>query len=119
MVEQHRVGENLHKHAEAIMADLEKEFHKRMLGIYRTALDRCNYRAVRFLQMVHERGGAQAARDLLHALHYPEGLTKLWECNCLDISMEALVIKNPWRQLFTEEELAVAEKRLMDLGYLL
>jgi hypothetical protein len=100
------------------IADLEKQFHKQMLGVYRAALVRCNYRAIRFLQMVHERGGVQAARDLLHTEHYPEGLTALWECNCLDISMEALIRKDPWRQLFTDQELAVAEKRLKDLGYL-
>ena len=98
--------------------DLEKQFHEQMLGIYRAALDRCNYRAVRFLQMVNERSGVQAAKDLLHAQRYPEGLTTLWECGCLDVSMEALVRKEPWRQLFTEEELAVAEKRLKDLGHL-
>jgi hypothetical protein len=96
---------------------LEKQFHEQMLGIYRAALDRCNYRATRFLQMVNERNGVQAARDLLHAQHYSEGLTTLWECNCLDISMEALVTKEPWRQLFTEEELAIADKRLKELGY--
>ena len=97
---------------------LEAVFHQEMLGIYDSAKDRCGYTASRFVQMVHERGGIQAAKDLLHSPHYPEGLTTLWECGCLDISVEALVLKEPLRQFFTDEELAVAEKRLRDLGHL-
>ena len=68
--------------------------------------------------MVNERGGVQAAKALLHSTRYPEGLTTLWRCSCLDISMEALVINEPWRQLFTEDEISVAEKRLNDLGHI-
>jgi hypothetical protein len=97
---------------------LEVAFHQEMLGIYESAKDRCSYTASRFVQMVRERGGIQAAKGLLHSSHYPEGLTTLWECGCLDISMEALVLKEPWRQFFSDEELAVAEKRLHDLGHL-
>jgi hypothetical protein len=99
-------------------ADLEKQFDEQMLGVYRTALERCDYRATRFLQAVHEKGGVQAAKDLLHTRRHPEGLTALWECGCLDISMEALLLQDPWRRLFTDEELAVAQKRLEDLGHL-
>lgn len=98
--------------------DLEKQFHEQMLGVYRAALDHCNYRAVRFLQMVTERGGLQAAKDLLHGNRYPEGLTELWKCGCLEISMEALIREKPWRELFTNQEVTVAEKRLRELRFL-
>ena len=36
----------------------------------------------------------------------------------LDISMEALVLKQPWPTLFTKEDLDVARKRLIELNYL-
>lgn len=96
---------------------LDDTFHQRMIGIYDAALRECNYRATRFLQMVTDQGGVQAAKALLHAEGYSEGLTALWEHKRLDLSMEALVLQEPWSALFTEEELSVARKRLRDLGY--
>ncbi len=35
----------------------------------------------------------------------------------LDLTVEAVVLQKPWRDLFTAEELATARKRLQDLGY--
>lgn len=43
--------------------DLENQFHRAMLGIYKTARSRCRYNATRFLQMVTEYGGLQAAKN--------------------------------------------------------
>ncbi len=91
---------------------IESAFHDQMLEIYRRARDECRYNATRFLQLVNERGGLQAAKDLLHNEGYSEGLTALWELGRLDISMEALVIQEPWPKLFTAEELAIAHRRL-------
>jgi len=59
----------------------------------------------------------QAAKSLLHAEGYSEGLTALWELGRLDITMEAVVIQQPWCELFTDEELATARTRLQELGY--
>lgn len=97
---------------------IEADFHRAMLGIYQSALSECGYRATRFRQMVNERGGLRAAKELLHSGGYSEGLTALWEYGRLDLSMEALVLQKPWSSLFTKEELAVARKRLHDLNYL-
>ncbi|MBN1568340.1 MAG: hypothetical protein JXA73_10880 [Acidobacteria bacterium] len=96
---------------------IELEFHHEMLSIYTRAKDECNYSATRFLQMVNERGGLQAAKTLLHAEGYSEGLTALWEHGRLDITMEAIVVRQPWSQLFTRDELETARRRLIDLGY--
>lgn len=96
---------------------LESAFDEAMRNIYRSALSECHYRATRFLQMVEQHGGVSAAKQLLHSSGYPEGLTKLWELRRLDLSMEALVLKDPWRTLFTEEDLRIARKRLKDLNF--
>jgi len=97
--------------------DLEAAFHNEMLNIYECAKKECRYNAARFHQMVNEYGGLAAAKALLASKHHPEGLTRLWEERRLDISMEALVLRDPWRALFSEEELRVARKRLDALGY--
>ena len=97
--------------------ELETAFHERMRQIYDQAEDECGYKATRFLQMVNVDGGLAAARKLLSAGGYSEGLTRLWEEKRLDISMEATILQEPWQQLFTEQELAIARKKLEELGY--
>ena len=67
--------------------------------------------------MVTDQGGLQAAKALLSTSAYSEGLTRLWEEKRLDISMEATILNEPWRGLFTDEELKVAKKKLVALGY--
>jgi uncharacterized protein with NAD-binding domain and iron-sulfur cluster len=100
-----------------MLDDLEVRFHREMLCVYRRAKDECHYNATRFLHMVSEQGGLAAAKSLLHAEGYSEGLTALYELGRLDITMEAVVIQPPWSQLFTEDELATARRRLQNLGY--
>ena len=96
---------------------LESAFDEAMRNIYQSALSECRYRATRFLQMVEQYGGVSAAKQLLHSPGHPEGLTKLWELRRLDLSMEALVLKDPWKTLFTEEDIRIARKRLKDLDF--
>lgn len=97
--------------------ELEAAFHDEMLNVYDRAKRECGYNAVRFLQMVNEHGGVATAKLLLASKHHSEGLTRLWEEGRLDISMEAALLRDPWRKLFSEDELEAARKRLHDLGY--
>ncbi len=99
-------------------SDLETQFHQRMLEIYERAMKECSYRPTYFLRMVQDHGGFETARKLLNASRVSEGFTTLWEKGRLDLSVEAVVLQAPWRDLFTSEELAIAEKRLRDLEYL-
>ena len=97
---------------------LEEEFHEEMLNIYERAKRECGYNATRFLQSVREIGGLAAARQWLAQAKPQEGLFRLWEIGRLDISMEALVLRKQFRELFTEGELSSARKRLRDLNYI-
>lgn len=96
---------------------LEARFHQEMLIIYERAKSLCNYNATRFLKMVTDQGGIRAAKQLLNTEGISEGLTALWECQRLDITMEALILQEPWSTLFTEQELNIARERLTQLGY--
>jgi hypothetical protein len=40
------------------------------------------------------------------------GLQRLAQENRIDLSMEAIVAREPWNQLFTDEEIKEAKKRL-------
>ncbi|MGE5110555.1 MAG: hypothetical protein ACM3JB_06850 [Acidobacteriaceae bacterium] len=99
-------------------AALLKEFDDAMLSIYQRALSEANYRATRFLTMLHEHRGLGTARLLIHASSVSEGYTALWERHRLDLTVEAVIHDNPkWHPLFTEEELAICKKRLIDYEY--
>jgi hypothetical protein len=98
---------------------LEAAFAQKMLGIYQRALSEADYKAKRFLQMLHEHGGLRTARMLIHASTVSEGYTALWERKRLDLTVEALIHDNKrWHPLFSAEELAICKRRLTDYGYL-
>jgi hypothetical protein len=93
--------------------NLEQEFHEEMLAIYQKSGRATGYWPNRFLQKVRRAGGLPAAKDWLK----PEkglspGLQRLARENRIDLSMEALVQRVPWKQLFTDEEVKEAQKRL-------
>lgn len=87
-----------------------------MVNIYVRAKSECHYNAAYFLQMVEKEGGLRSAKILLHKPDLSEGFTALWERGRLDLTVESLVLKEPWRALFTEQELKIARKRLEDLN---
>lgn len=98
-------------------SEIEKRFHEAMLGIYRRAKTETGYTARRFLLMVNEHGGLETARYLLHADNVSDGYTALWERGRLDLTMEAMMLHEEWHDLFSDEERAIAKKRLKDYGF--
>ena len=99
--------------------ELETDFGNEMLRTYQRALSEAGYKATRFLHMLHEQGGLQTARILIHASTVSEGYTALWERGRLDLAVEAVIHDTPrWHPLFTPDELANCTRRLTDYGYL-
>jgi len=97
---------------------LEIEFHEAMLDIYRRAKSEAKYNAQRFLQMVIDHGGIEAARMLIHADTVSDGYTALWERGRLDLTVEAMILgSEQFHPLFTEDELAICSRRLTEYGY--
>lgn len=99
------------------MSNLVDEFNREMLTVYTSAKEECNYNATRYLQMISVHGGLTTAKKLLSENKIHDGLTALYLCNRLDLTVEALVLKEKYKSLFTEEELKIAKKRLNDLHY--
>jgi hypothetical protein len=97
--------------------DLEIEFNRAMTDIYVTAKRECSYSATRFLSMIADLGGLETARRLIRAAHESEGYENLWERGRLDLTVEALILDPKWRTLFTDNDRAIAEKRLEQYGY--
>lgn len=95
-------------------SQLEQQFHQAMLDIYEAARRlKPPYHATRFHRMVNERGGKDTADALLATNQPSEGFTELFlRGRRLDLSVEYLVLKHPWRELFEPAHLAVARDRL-------
>lgn len=98
-------------------SETEKRFDTEMMNIYQRARDEAKYNATRYLHMVIEQGGLRAAQTLIHSPQVSEGYTALWERKRLDLTVEALILKPDWRELFTSEELDIAQQRLQQYGY--
>ena len=98
--------------------ELENEFNEAMLNIYRIAKSEAKYNAQRFLQMVVDHGGTEAARMLINANSVSEGYAALWERGRLDLTVEAMVVNTSrFHALFTEDELQICRNRLQEYGY--
>ena len=97
---------------------LEAKFHQEMLDTYYVAARKLHYRATRFLNMVNEQGGVKTAKTLLQSDEISYGLTGLYLGGCLDISVEALVLKPEYATLFTAEERAKARANLAAVHYI-
>lgn len=98
--------------------ELAEQFHHAMIGIYDAALQlKPPYRAKLFLKMVHEHGGKETADRLLATVKPSTGFSELYlrGKESLGLSVEYLVLKDPWRTLFTEQQLSVARKRLKEV----
>ncbi len=76
---------------------------------------RLGYHPRRFLQMLGEHGPIMTAIQLVLGDH--EGFERLWELHRLDLSVEAIILREPFRRLFTPEVLAQAEQKLRSVGY--
>lgn len=99
--------------------NLLEDFHQHMLAIYDSALKlKPPYRAAYFLQMLGEHGGKGTADRLLATNKPSAGFTELFlrGKENLRLSVEYLVLCEPWRTLFTPEQLEVARKRLIEVN---
>ena len=100
-----------------IPKDLNMDFFNDMTDIYKRADKECDYRPTRFLQMLSSEGGIETAKQLINKPGGTDGFVKLWELGRLDLSVEALVIKDKYQDLFTSEEIEKCKNTLKEYNY--
>lgn len=83
-----------------------------------TLIERCknefDYNPLQLREMAHTHGALGAVRRLVNAPTPSDGFVRLWSAGRLDLTVEALVLQFP--SLFSEAELAAAQRRLEDVG---
>ena len=99
------------------MTEAERKFNSAMKDIYQIAKRECGYNATRFMQLVAEKGGVAAAKQLISKSGGTDGFATLWECGRLDLSVEACVLKEEFKELFTDEERKICRERLLEFEY--
>ena len=95
---------------------LEAEFSQALEGTIEAARMR-GYIPTYFMQMLSEHGGVETAKRLLAKSEPQTGLFELWNLGLLKDSMEAVVLQEKFRSLFTDAEITEAHHRLEELGY--
>jgi hypothetical protein len=93
-------------------AEIEARFHGRMLSILEAAMRDVRYDAVHVRTLLEAHGGIVAARAVLAQPGLAGGLAELAAAGRPDLSIEALLLEEPFDALFTAEELAAARERL-------
>jgi hypothetical protein len=107
---------------------LELRFHDDMLDIFRLAGEATRrsrpdgtvargYWASYFLRGVRNHGGLEYAHLLLEQEGTTDGFQRLTDESRLDLTMEALVLKPEYADLFTGAERRIAAHRLAQAGY--
>jgi hypothetical protein len=100
--------------------ELLRGFQKAMFDIYDAATRlKPPYRPTAFRGMLVEHGGKETADRLLASNQPSSGFTELFRRGRenLRLSVEYLVLTDPWHALFTPDQLATAHRRLSDVGF--
>ena len=98
----------------------ESEFDAAMRNRYAVEIPAATrYRPMRMIEMIDEYGAIEAVRRLMaqYESYASEGYRRLWECQRLDLSFEALMQEPRFASLFSADELAWARRRLQEYGY--
>lgn len=99
------------------MKQIELELFNDMIKIFREIDIQYNYKEAGFFQMIQTDGAIRTAKEIINKADVTEGFIKLAEDNRLDLSLEAIVIKDKYKEVFTNEERKICLKRLKKYGY--
>lgn len=69
------------------------------------------------MPLLENQAPVNTAIQLVKESTYHEGFTKLWELNRLDLTVEAIIRRDPYNQLFVQEVLDRSRIKLEVLGY--
>lgn len=101
------------------MRQIELDLFNDMVNLYREVDKQCNYKQMGFLQTLQVNGAIETVKELINRSDITDWFKRLLECNRLDLSVEALVVKDKYDELFTVAEKKICLKRLKEYGYII
>ncbi len=98
------------------MSNLEAKFLQEMIDGYRLAAKK-GYTATYYMQMLSELGAIPAAKKLVAEPEISSGLQQLCLMGLLETSVEVIILKSEYAELFTEAERQSAREKLAALNW--
>lgn len=98
--------------------NIEDELTAELIEGYRKAGEEVGYWGRRFLQAVRRNGGVATVKRMLspRTTGQRAGLDTLLEAGRPDLTVEAIILQEKYKPLFTSDELKTASKRLGEYG---
>lgn len=96
---------------------LKNKFNEEVLLAIEKMKKEEHYTPTRFIQMLQQAGNN--AHEVVQRLVIKDvslGLEKLWEKGRLELSMEAIMTKPEYKELFSQEIIKICEKKLKQFG---
>lgn len=100
-----------------LVDEIEKSLSREMAKICERSKREAGYNPTYFMRVLAEHGPIDTARRLAGCLTVSDGFTALWERSRLDLTVEALILREKYRDLFDDDPLESAEHRLNEYGY--
>lgn len=98
-------------------SEVEAAFAHRMRDAYLRGRSEAGCNAAYYVNMLNQYGPLETAHKLLASPAISDGFADLWERGRLDLTVEAIVAGAEFSELFSEEEAAIARRRLEQFGY--
>lgn len=96
---------------------LKKAFHQEMINLYKKTSQELKYKSTRLLDLINKYGGYEAAVKFITTDNSAHDFAILWENERLDLSVEALIAREPYRELFLEDIVHFCDKKLEEYSY--
>lgn len=103
---------------ESERAKLEQEFKNDMEAIYENTKRDLKINSTRFLQMIRQYGGVEAAKRLIGKTVITDGITEICLQKRWDLLVESYVLQAKYHELFSDEDRAICKKRLEEYGWM-
>ncbi len=96
---------------------LKKLFHQDMIDLYKQIIKSVKYKPTRLMDYINKYGGYEAAVKYISTESNVQDFAILWEKERLDLSVEALITKEQYRELFNEDIVNFCDRKLKEYSY--
>lgn len=102
---------------ETSVEQLKKSFHNEMIQLYKRVSKELKHKPTRIMDLINKYGGFEAAVKYITTEGNVQDFAILWENERLDLSVEALITKEKYRSLFSEDLLSYCDRKLAQYSY--
>ncbi|MHC1747647.1 MAG: hypothetical protein AB9856_04555 [Cellulosilyticaceae bacterium] len=95
----------------------KKDFHQDIINLYKRIRKEVKYTPPQLLEMINKYGGYEAVIKYIVTDSNIFLFSLLWENERLDLSLEALVIREKYLETFPEDIIKYCDKRLKEYNY--